>query len=62
MVLGAEDKGAAIEARIAVLHMVTETPYCCPIGPIEQSTQCHAEMTVRIDKKTAEAVFRAILC
>ena len=60
MVLGAKDSGIHIEVRITILYTVTETAYCCPIGPIEQSSHCHDEMTVQIDKKTAKAVFLAI--
>lgn len=57
ILLGATDRGSAIEARIAILYTVTETAYCCPVGPVEQSTPCHVEMMVRIDKATAGTTF-----
>ena len=60
LVLGAEDNDTSINVRITILYSVTETEYCCPVGPIEQSSHCHDEMTVQIDKKTAKAVFLAI--
>lgn len=60
MVLGVEDNGATIEARITVQCTVAETQYCCPIGAVEQCSPHHVEMTVRIDKKTASTDFQLI--
>lgn len=55
MMLGLEDLGESVEARIAVSYTVTEAVYDCPIGMTEQTAHELREMTVRIDRRTAEA-------
>lgn len=57
MVLGADDGGEAIEVRMTLLYLVTETAYCCPVGQLEDKVHGACEMMVRIDKTGAEALF-----
>lgn len=57
MVLGADDLGEIIEARITLLYTVTETVYRCPDCSGEDTVQGACEMTVHIDKKTAVSTF-----
>jgi hypothetical protein len=57
MVLGADDRGEAIEARITLLYTVAETTYCCPVGQMEQATHGVYEMEVRINKRSAVTTF-----
>ncbi len=62
IVLCGDDQGGAIEARIILLFTVTETIYCCPDCSGEGVVQGSCEMTVRIDKTDANAVFLASQC
>jgi hypothetical protein len=57
MVLGANDQGEIIEARITTLYTVTGTVYRCPDCTGEDVVHGACEMTVRIDKRTAAATF-----
>jgi hypothetical protein len=57
MVLGADDQGEFIEARITLLDTVTGTVYRCPDCSGEDVVHEACEMTVRIDKRTAAATF-----
>ena len=57
MVLGADDQGEIIEARITILYTVTETVYRCPDCSGEDVVHGACEMTIRIDKTSAEALF-----
>jgi len=57
MVLGADDQGELIEARIIILNMVTETVYRCPDCSGEDIVHGACELTVRVDKRTAAATF-----
>lgn len=59
IVLGVDDQGEIIEARIIILFTVTETIYRCPDCSGEDVVQGACEMTVRIDKSDAGAVFMA---
>ena len=57
MVLGADEQGEIVEARITILYTVTETVYSCPDCSAEDVVHGDCEMTVRIDKRTAAATF-----
>ena len=57
MVLGTDEQDEIVEARITILYTVTETAYCCPVGPMEQATHEVCEMEIRIDKRTAVTTF-----
>jgi hypothetical protein len=57
MVLGADEQGEAIEARITLLYTETATVYRCPDCSGEDVVHEACEMTVRIDKRTAAATF-----
>ena len=57
MVLGADEQGEIVEARITILYTVTETVYSCPDCSAEDVVHGACEMTVRIDKRTAAATF-----
>lgn len=59
MVLGTDDQGEPIEARIIILFTVTETIYRCPDCSGEDFVQRACEMTVRINKSDADAVITA---
>jgi hypothetical protein len=56
-VLGADDQGEIIEARITILYTVIETVYRCPDCTGENVDHGACEMTVRIDKRTAATTF-----
>lgn len=56
IVLGADDHGELLEARIIILFTVTETMYRCPDCSGEDVAQGACEMTVRITKSGAGAV------
>lgn len=60
MVLGADERGEIVEARVSVLFTVTGTAYCCPVGHVEDSICCSCEVTMLIDKSNAEATFLTI--
>lgn len=57
MVLGADDHGEIIEARITLLYTITETVYRCPDCSAEDVVHGACEVTVQIDKKTAATTF-----
>lgn len=57
MVLGADDQGEIIEARITILYTVTETAYRCPDCSGEDVVHGACEMTVQIDKRTSVSTF-----
>jgi hypothetical protein len=57
MVLGADEQGEAIEARITTLYTVTGTVYQCPDCSGEDVVHGACEMAVRIDKRTATVTF-----
>ena len=57
MMLGADDHGEIIEARITLLYTVTETVYRCPDCSAEDVVHGVCEMTVLIDKRTAVTTF-----
>lgn len=57
MVLGVDDRGEAIEARITLLYTVTETVYRCPDCSAEDVVHGACEMTVQIHKSTAATTF-----
>ncbi|MDP1925151.1 MAG: hypothetical protein Q8K57_10255 [Thiobacillus sp.] len=57
MVLGADEQGEIVEARITILYTVTETVYSCPDCSAEDVVHGACEMTVLIDKGTAVTTF-----
>lgn len=57
IVLGADDHGEIIEARITILYTVTERAYRCPDCSGEDVVHGACEMTVRVDKRTAVTAF-----
>jgi len=57
MVLGADDQGEIIGARITLLYTVTETVYRFPDCSAEDVVHGACEMTVQIDKGTAVTTF-----
>ena len=57
MVLGADEHGEIIEARITILYTVTETVYRCPDCSAEDVVHGACAMTVKIDKRTSESTF-----
>lgn len=58
MVLGAEDQGDSIDARIIILSTVTEEAYACPVGMDTRTAHYQHEGTVRLDKMNAAAFFQ----
>lgn len=56
MVLRAEERGASIEARIAILYTIIEATYSCLIDPEPVEHAAQFEMTALIDKETGEVV------
>jgi len=57
MVLGVDDQGVIIEARITILYTVIETAYRCPDCSAEDVVHGACAMTVKIDKRTSESTF-----
>ncbi|MHB1351678.1 MAG: hypothetical protein ACYC5S_05500 [Thiobacillus sp.] len=57
IVLGMDGQGEIIETRIIILFTVTETIYRCPDCSGDDVVQGACEMTVRIDRSDATAVF-----
>lgn len=56
MVLRSDNRGSAIESKVGIFFTEIVGGCGCPIEPFEESVYC--EMTVWIDKLTAEAEFR----
>lgn len=57
MVLGVDDRGGSIEARITLLYTLSETVYHCPDCSGEDAIQGTCAMTIQIDKITAVTTF-----
>ena len=57
MVLGADEQGEIVEARITILYTVIEMAYSCPDCSAEDVVHGACEMTVLIDKRTAVTTF-----
>lgn len=59
MVLGADDRGKSIEARMFILFSLVEMSYHCPVGHVADSVFCACGVTAHIDKSNAETTFVA---